>query len=63
MKKKFQTMQTYSVRCKSRKFYRGVRRFKEGYQPRTTVCGNKEGNMVGGEREAMNRWAEYFRNC
>jgi hypothetical protein len=54
-------MQTYSVRSESRMFYQGVRRFKEGYQPRTTVYRDKEGNMVGGEREVMNRWAEYFR--
>jgi hypothetical protein len=47
-------MQTYSVRSESRKFYQGVRRFKEDYQPRTTACRDKEGNMVGGEREAMN---------
>jgi hypothetical protein len=49
-----QTMQTYSVRSESRKFYQGGRGFKEVYQPRTTVCKDKEGNMVGGEREVMN---------
>jgi hypothetical protein len=53
-------IQTYSVRSESRKFYQGVRRFKGGDQPGTTVCTDKEGNMVGGEREVMNRWAEYF---
>jgi hypothetical protein len=56
-----QTMQTCSVSSESRKFYQGFRRFKECYQPRTTVCRDKEGNMVGGEREVMNRLAEYFR--
>jgi hypothetical protein len=50
-----QTMQTYSVRSERRKFYQGVRKFKECYQTRTTVCRDKEGNMVGGEREVMNR--------
>jgi hypothetical protein len=54
-------MQIYSVRSESRKFYQGVRRFKEGYQPRTTVRRDKEGNMVSGEIKVMNKWPEYFR--
>jgi hypothetical protein len=55
-----QTMQTYSVRSESRKIYQGVTRFRDGYQPRTTVCRDKEGTMVDGEREVMNTWSEYF---
>jgi hypothetical protein len=55
-----ETIQTYSVRSESRKFYQGVRRFKGGDQPRATVCTDKGGNVVGGEREVMNRRAECF---
>jgi len=43
------SVETYSTRSESRKFYQEVRRLKEGYQPQSTTCQDKEGSLVGGE--------------
>jgi Mg2+ and Co2+ transporter CorA len=37
MKKKLQSVQTYNISNESRKFHQEVRRFKERYQPRSTI--------------------------
>lgn len=43
-----------------RNFYQGVKKVKKGYQPRTTFCKDKDGNLVGTKEKITERWAEYF---
>jgi hypothetical protein len=35
-----------------------VRNIRRGFQPR--VCRDKIGNLIAGEQQILNRWAEYF---
>lgn len=47
-------------RNESRKFFESVRNIKTGFQPRTTMCKNKEGTLVAGEQEILKLWVEHF---
>jgi len=44
----------------TRKFYRKVNIIRKGYKPRIVTCKDKMGNLVTGEREVLERWAEHF---
>jgi hypothetical protein len=33
---------------------------KKGYQPRTTFCKDKAGDLIGDREGNVKRWAEYF---
>ncbi|KAJ4441008.1 hypothetical protein ANN_10857 [Periplaneta americana] len=44
----------------SRKFFGSVRRQKKGFQPRTMICKNKDGNLIIGELQVLKVWTEYF---
>jgi hypothetical protein len=37
-----------------------VNNIKRVFQPRFTVCRDKIGNLIAGEQQILNRWAEYF---
>ena len=34
---------------------------KKGFQPRTSMCKNKKGELLGGEEEIRKRWMEHFK--
>lgn len=36
--------------------------FKMGFQPRTNLCKDSNGNLVAGEQQVWNMWAEYFKD-
>lgn len=47
--------------CKqTRKFHRGLRDFKVGFQPRTNCCKDKEGKLVGETEKIVETWKNYF---
>jgi hypothetical protein len=56
----FHELQNIYSRNEVRTFYEGVRNIKRGFQPRTTVCRDKIGNLIAGEQQILDRWAEYF---
>ena len=37
-------------RNKLKQFYEGIRKTRTGFQPRTTICKNKQGEIVGEEK-------------
>jgi hypothetical protein len=37
-----------------------MRDIKRGFKPRITVCRVKTANLIAGERQILNRWAEYY---
>jgi hypothetical protein len=45
----------------STQFYEGIRKIRTGFQPRTTMCKNKQGAIVGEEKEVLEEWAAYFK--
>jgi hypothetical protein len=56
----FHKFQDRYSRNEVRKFYERVPNIKRGFQPRITVCWDKIGNLIAGEQQILNRWAEYF---
>jgi hypothetical protein len=46
----FQGIQERYTRNEARKFYEGIRNIKKSFQPRTTFCRNKNGDLIGGEQ-------------
>jgi hypothetical protein len=45
---------------KRENFMKVIRNIKKGFQPRTTFCRNKNGDLIGGEQQVLDRWTEYF---
>ena len=43
-----------------KQFYEGIHRIRTGFQPRTTMCRNKQGIIVGRE-VVLEVWATYFK--
>jgi hypothetical protein len=35
---------------------------KRGFQPKIIVCWDGTGNLIPGEQQILNRWAEYLKN-
>jgi len=48
-------------RNRLKQFYEGIRKIRAGFQPRTTMCKNKQGVIVGEEKDALAVWATYFK--
>jgi hypothetical protein len=44
----------------SYKFYEGIHKIREGCQPRTSLCKNKQGVIVGDEG-VLEAWVDYFK--
>ena len=44
-----------------KQFYEGIRKIRAGFQPRTTMCKNKQGIIVGREEEVLEVWVTYFK--
>ncbi|XP_075979935.1 uncharacterized protein LOC142979060 [Anticarsia gemmatalis] len=61
-----QDMETLIRANASRKFYQEVRTFKKGYQPRTQVMEDNNGNLTTSSEEIKTLWRNYFQtllNC
>jgi hypothetical protein len=56
----FQEIQERYMRNEARKFYEGIRNIKKCFQPRTTFCRNKNGDLIGGEQQVLDKWTEYY---
>ncbi|XP_039297864.1 uncharacterized protein LOC120354582, partial [Nilaparvata lugens] len=59
-KRKLEEIMAYAETKDARKMYLRIREGKAGFQPRTNFCTDKEGNLIGGEEEVIERWKEYF---
>jgi hypothetical protein len=44
----------------TRKFYQAVNAEKRGFQPRVSICRQKNGDLVCGPEGILNRWKEHF---
>jgi hypothetical protein len=43
-----------------RDFYRGINDFKKGYQPRTNIAKDEQGDLVVDFHSILDRWRNYF---
>jgi hypothetical protein len=44
----------------TRKFYQAVNAERRGFQPRVSICRQKNGDLVCGEQGILDRWKEHF---
>jgi hypothetical protein len=44
----------------ARKSYTIARGMRAGFQPRTSICKERDNNLTGNDRLIMERWKEYF---
>jgi hypothetical protein len=51
-----------SIQNENRKFYLAVKWMTYEYQPRTNSCKDKNGKVIKGVEEVLERWAEHFEN-
>jgi hypothetical protein len=45
----------------SHKFYEGICKIREGFQPRTSLCKNKQGVIAGDAKGTLEALADYFK--
>ena len=43
-----------------KQFYEGIHKIRTGFQPRTKMCKNKQGVIVGEEKDVLEVWVTYF---
>jgi hypothetical protein len=44
----------------TRKFYQAVNAERRGFQPRVSICRQKNGDLICGEKGILDRWKEHF---
>ena len=42
------------------KAYKEVKEIRQGFKPRTDICKDKDGNLLGSKTDIKSRWQEYF---
>jgi hypothetical protein len=65
-KKKYYKEETLELqekykRSACKQFYEFIRKMRTGFQPRTAMCKNKQGVIVGEEKDVLEVWATYFK--
>ena len=58
---KLEELQEKYKRNRLKQFYEGIRKIRTGFQPRTTMCKNKQGVIVGEKKDVLEVWATYFK--
>jgi hypothetical protein len=60
MKAKIEELETNSKLKTMRVSYRGINDFKKGYQPRTNIVKDEQGDLVVDSNSILARWRHYF---
>jgi len=58
---KLEELQEKCKRNRLKQFCDGIRKIRTGFQPRTTMCKNKQGVIVGEEKGVLEVWVTYFK--
>jgi hypothetical protein len=53
------TNKTNSKNKNIRDLYRGINEFKKGYQPRSNLVKDENGDLLAGPHNILNRWKNY----
>jgi hypothetical protein len=62
MKRQLEEVNKFEDQNERRKFYSAIDNLKKGFQPRSTGCRNKDGEIIREEEKMIRRWEEYFKN-
>jgi hypothetical protein len=57
---KINELETNSKNKNIRDLYRGINKFKKGYQPRTNMVKAENGDLLADSHSILNRWKNYF---
>jgi hypothetical protein len=60
MKAKIEELENNSTLKNVRHLYRGINDFKKGYQPRTNIVKDEQGDLVVDSHSILARWRNYF---
>ncbi|KAJ4438181.1 hypothetical protein ANN_14120, partial [Periplaneta americana] len=60
LKEKLNEVETNSKNKNIRDLYKGIKEFKNGYQPRVNVIKNENGDLLADSPSILNRWKNYF---
>jgi C4-type Zn-finger protein len=60
MKAKIEELETNSKLKNVRDLYRGINDLKKGYQPRTNIVKDEQGDLVVHSHSILARWRNYF---
>jgi hypothetical protein len=60
LKNKINELETNSKNKNIRDLYRGINEFKKGYQPRTNMVKEENGDLLTDFHSILNRWNNYF---
>jgi hypothetical protein len=58
--KKINELETNSKNKSIRNLYRGINKFKKGYQPKTNLVKDENGNPLAHSHNILKRWKNYF---
>jgi hypothetical protein len=58
---KLEELQEKYKRNRIKQFYEGIHKIRTGFQPRTAMCKNKLGVIVGEEKDVLVVWVTYFK--
>jgi hypothetical protein len=59
VKDKIYEIATNSKNKNTRNLYRGINEFKRGYQPRSNLVKNENGDLLADSHNILNRWKNY----
>ena len=60
LKAKIEELETNSKIKNIRDLYRDINKFKKGYQPRTNIVNDGNGDLVADSKTILARWRNYF---
>jgi hypothetical protein len=60
LKDRINELQSNNENTNIRDMYRGVDEFKKGFQPRTKLVKDEEGDLLVDPDKILNRWENYF---
>ena len=60
LKAKINELERNSKNKNISELYRGINRFKKGYQPRTNIVKEEKGDLVADSHSILTRWRKYF---
>jgi hypothetical protein len=60
MKDKIDELATSSNNKNIRDLYKGINEFKRGYQPRSNLVKDENGDQLADSHSILNRWKNYF---
>jgi hypothetical protein len=60
LKNKLNELETNSKNKNIRDLYRGINEFRKGYQPKTNMVKDENGDLLADSHSILNRWKNYF---